>query len=341
MDNIFDTLKHWHNALIDTDRIPVILGAILLTAILGMIRGPFLGNIYPFIWQAFEKLLGRIGDKMDNPKRSPSALMFRGLLITIIALGLAFVIGQGVSLTALTTNIFVEIVLLSLLITSGTVWFALLRLYFAMDKKQLTPGAFYDIARSTRTDLNAGDDHGIVRRAMSLSVKSFDKGLIAPALWYLIGGFPAAIIYSALAVISWRHGREGSGSSLSAIPMALEKLMAFVPSLYAAALITLAATFTPTAKLHKGLASWINGKNRASYEQGGPALSALAWALNLSLGGPGVDLSGTPIKGAWVGPEGASAKVSHKDLRYTIYISVISHLLFIASLIGAYIWSGS
>jgi adenosylcobinamide-phosphate synthase len=114
--------------------------------------------------------------------------------------------------------------------------------------------------------------------------------------------------------------------------------MGFIPSIYAALLLTLAVSFTPTAQLHKGIAAWLGHKNRSPYEQGGFPLSALAWSLNVSLGGASQDISGSAIKGEWVGPDGATAQVGHKHLRRGIYINVIAHILFIASLLGAYMW---
>ena len=116
-------------------------------------------------------------------------------------------------------------------------------------------------------------------------------------------------------------------------------LLGFVPSLYAGALIVLAGVFTPTAKIHKGVVSFFGMENRAGYEQGGYPLSGLAWSLNVALGGASQDLSGSAVKGQWVGPEGATAKNNHKHLRRALYLSVIAHILFLASLCGAYLWS--
>ena len=122
--------------------------------------------------------------------------------------------------------------------------------------------------------------------------------------------------------------------------MALERLMGYVPNILAAIFLNLAAFITPTAKLGKSLTAWIGYDGRASYEQRGFALSSLAWALNVTLGGPGQDIKGQAVKAQWIGPKGASAKIDHHHLRRAIYINVIAQLLFIAALLGAYVWSG-
>ena len=83
--------------------------------------------------------------------------------------------------------------------TSGTVWFVLLRLYFTMKEKKISEGAYYAIARSTRTDLSTNDEYSITRTGMAYAARSFDKGLVAPVVWYIIAGIPGAYIYTALA----------------------------------------------------------------------------------------------------------------------------------------------
>lgn len=233
----------------------------------------------------------------------------------------------------------VEVFFLSLALSAGTLWFALYRLYVAIEKKEVGKGAYYSVATTSRKNLSNADDFGITRVAMGLSAKIFDKGIVCPVFWYLIGGLPLALIYSVLSALAWRFGKEGFSKGFGLIPLALERLMGFIPSMLSALLITLAALFTPTAALHKGFVSWWGHKNRASYEQGGFPLSAMAWTLNVSLGGSAQDLSGSAIKGEWVGPSGATAKVKHAHLKRALYISVMAHLLFLASLGGAYLWS--
>jgi adenosylcobinamide-phosphate synthase len=343
---IKEILIQWHAQLMDIERIPVILLALLVCTIVGMVSGPLGGNVHPFIWRVFDTLFGRLGDRMNSPKRSKADLAFRGFMISAFVIVIAALIGKSFAQATIAEPLYgiTQILLLSLLLTVGSVWFALLRLYFAMEQDKVIEGVYYAIAHSSRINLAAGDDFGVTRAAMGLSVRSFDKGLVAPALWFLIGGFPAACIYSALAMMCWRFGKNGLGnngsSGFATVPLALERLMGFIPSLFTAAFITLATIITPTASIQKGVTAWLGHKNRAPYEQGGPPLSALAWALNVSLGGAAQDLSGHAIKGVWVGPEGATAQLDHKHLRRAIYINVIAHILFIAALLGAYMWGG-
>lgn len=326
----------------DPDRIPLAISAIVLAAILGVITGPLAGNANPLLWLFYDKTLGGFGDRLDRLHRAPADLALRGFAITSIGLAVGLLIGKFYVALVWEKPVsgLTEIVLLSTLITSGSIWYALLRLYFALEKKQALQGAYLAISRSTRINLSATDDFGITRVGMGFAARAFDKGLVSPVLWYLIGGLPLAVIYSALAALSWRFGKDGFSKGFGAVPLALEKLMGYVPSLLAATLMTLATIVTPTAAIHKGVAAWFGHKNRAPYEQGGYPLSALAWSLNVSLGGASQDLGGSALHGVWVGPEGATAKNDHKHLRRAIYINFAATILLMASLCGAYLWSG-
>ncbi len=337
---ITDFITNWHAHFMNVERIPAILMALLLCVVTGMITGPLVGNANPFMWVVLDKLFGKTGARMDKPQRKRGDLVFRGLLLSVFVIAFAGLIGQMFEIGVLLQPLYggTRVILLALLMTSGSVWFALLRLYFAEEQGKVGEGAYYAIARSARVNLAMGDDYGITRTAMAYSVRSFDKGLVAPALWYILAGFPAATMYAALAFLSWRFGKNGKSSGFAAVPLALERLTGMVPSFISAAFITMAALFTPTAKLHSGIASWLGHKDRAPYDQGGAPVSALAWGLNISVGGPVHDLNGDPIKGDWVGPKGATAKLDHKHLRRAIYINVIAHILFVASLLGAYIY---
>jgi adenosylcobinamide-phosphate synthase len=341
MQSIVSYFNTLHAQIMDPDRLPLAITAITVAAILGVITGPLAGNANPFLWLVYDKIFGGFGDRLDRLHRSRNDLALRGFFITVLGLCLALLIGKFYAAATYQRPLwgFTEIFLLSTLITAGSVWFALLRLYFAIEKKQVGQGAYYAVSRSTRINLAATDEFGIARTGMNWAARSFDKGLVAPVFWYLIGGLPLAVLYSALAALAWRFGKDGFSKGFGVIPLVLEKLMGFVPSLYAGLLISLATIITPSAAIHRGISAWFGRKNRAPYEQGGYPLSAMAWALKLSLGGASQDLSGSALTSVWVGPEGATARNDHRHLKRAIYINFASTILLMASLCGAYMWA--
>lgn len=323
----------------DADRIPELVAAIFLTMVIGMITGPVSGNANPFVWSFVDLFLGKLGDKMDKASRKPADLMFRGFLLTAFALFFVLICSRIIGHLSEIYS-YTEFFILCLCLSSGAIWFALLRLYFALEKQGQAKGAFYAISCSTRIDLNSTDDFGITRVAMGYAATGFNKGLVAPSIWYLIGGLPAALIYSVLAALAWRFGKCGFTRGFGKVPLALEKLMGYVPALATGVLFTLASAITPTAKIGKSLARWWQAKDITSYDEDGIAVSALAWPLEVSLGGAVQDISGSALQKSWIGAEGSTAKISHKHLKRAIFLNVIAHFLFILALLAAYIYAG-
>ncbi|MCB1783073.1 MAG: cobalamin biosynthesis protein [Alphaproteobacteria bacterium] len=338
---MFELYTQLHAHLMNPDRIPYAMIAILVVAVVGMVTGPLGGNANPFLWQVYDVLFGRLGERLDKPGRGRADLMMRGFVVLVFALVLAYLLGRVSQSMVVLFPLYglVEILFLSLCLSAGSVWFALLRLYFTLEKEGKATGVFYAISRTSRVNLNSTDDYGIVRTAMGVAAVSFDRGLVAPVFWYLVGGLPLVFVYSVLAALVWRFGKGGTGSGFADIVLALEKIMGIVPTLLAGALFTAASGLTPTASLQKSLAVWREARGKVPYAQGGIMLAALAWPLGVSLGGPVQDLSGDTVKNKWVGPEGASAKLDYLHLRRALYMSAVAHLYFIAALGGAYLFS--
>lgn len=336
MENFLNPL---YKNIIDLDRIPFAMAAVLLSMAVGSITGPRGDNANPLFWILIDKLLGAFGDRLNRIHRPRADLVFRGFLLSAFGLFLIFP-GALFLETALREYDYGGIVqpfVLSLLLTSGAVWFLSMRLYDVLEKKEIQKGILLTVSRSTRTNLNAGDDMMITRRMMGFTASSFDKGMVSPLLWYVIGGFPAALIYSILAALSWRFAKEGKTKGFGVIPSICERVMGIVPSLLAAFCISLASVFTPTTSIRQAFSAWGPARGKAKYEQGGLPLTALSWALNVGLGGAYQDLSGTAVKTGWVGPEGGTARNNHKHLRRSLYISIVAHLLFLGFLGGAYL----
>jgi adenosylcobinamide-phosphate synthase len=333
-----DFLIQLHTQIMDVNRIPVIVMALALTGGLGLIMGPLSGNANPALWWGLDSIFGKLGERMDRPQRARADLLFRSFFFSMLVIVTAAALGQGFQYLSRVEPLWgaTRVGLLALLMGGGGAWFVLRRLYSVLEQGKPAQGAYLAIVRSSRTDMTIADSFSISRTALGFAVFSLDKGVIAPAVWFLIGGFPAVVIYSALSMLVWRFGKKGFTKGFAAIPLALERIMGIVPSLLTALCLTLAALFTPTAKMHKGLAAWLGSKNRAPYAEGGAPLSVMAWALNVSLGGASQDLSGSAIKAQWVGPEGASAQIDPKHIRRGLFIVIVAYVLFVAFLLGLY-----
>jgi adenosylcobinamide-phosphate synthase len=323
------------------DRILIAIAALVLVTIIGAVRGPLGGHATPFYWHLIDLAFGRFGTRMDKAGRPKGDLIFRGFILTVVILAISFLFGRFLSVMSaqyITWSI-VEIISLSLVITSGAVFAGIGRLYRALTAQQVTQGAYYTIARSTRTDLSSSDDYTITRMGMGLSLKMFDKGVVSPIFWYLIGGLAGVYIYAGLSALAWRFGRDGHGSGFGSAALELEKLMGFVPNLLSGVLIALAGLLTPTAGMTRSFLGLMTTKGAASYAEGGLPVTAAAYALKVSLGGPTTDLDGRKVARGWAGPKEATAQLEAKHLHRAAYISFMGHLLFLASLFAMLVFA--
>ena len=317
MQEIFQNI---YSQMLDPGRIPIAMAAWLLAGIAGLITGPMHGNANPFLWLIFDKTIGRIGGRLDNRDRTQSDLFSRGFFITMLGLVAAFGLGLLAErlVAAKPFHNITEILLLSFVLTAGTVWFALMQLYFAMRDGKSSKGAYFTIAHSTRTDLSGSDDFGITRAGMSLAARAFDKGLAAPVFWYVLAGLPGAYLYAGLAFFAWRFGRDGFSKGFGKTALALEKLMGYAPHLLSGLLLAAAGLFTPAAGMTRAFIGQLFGPGKAKYEEGGLPVTAIAFALHVSLGGPSTDLDGSAIKRGWCGPKDATARLEKGHLRRAI-----------------------
>jgi adenosylcobinamide-phosphate synthase len=336
MNQILEIFKSLHMHVFDADRLPAAIAAILLVSLIGVLTGPLGGNANPVFWRAVDILFGPVGGKLDKSGRSRSDLMARGTIITFFAVVLAF--GVGLTFQILTTHfrtfLLPDIVALSLIISSGPVWHVLVRVHKAVDGKEKVKGAFYALATTTRANLAIADEYTITRTGIALAARLFDKALVAPVFWYLIAGLPGAYLYAALAALSWRFGKDGFSAGFGATPVALEKLMGFVPNIFSGMIVACAGLLTPTAGMTRSFLGILKfGKVASPYEQGGVPVTAMAYALKISLGGPVQDMDGSALQRGWTGPKDATARLEAKHLHRAVYISVMAHLLFLFSLL--------
>ncbi len=336
-------LVNLHEHFLLPERLPVAVGALLIASLSGLVTGPIAGYATPFVWWIVDNLFGRLGGRLDRRQRKKTDLFLRGaiytLIIAVVVLGAGFY-AQKIAYSYPRFG-FVEMLLLTLTLCSGTVWFSLMRLYNALKNNKVMPGTYYTIARSTRTDLSGSDNFGITRAGIAFVANTFEKGIMAPLLWYLIGGLPLAFLYAGLSALSYRFGKEGFTKGFGLCPLYLEKLMGVVPSALAGIYLALAGLFTPTTQMTRAMKGWVAKTGDAPYEQGGIPVTTIAWALDIVVGGPVADLDGSAVPREWIGPDNTTSQLDSGHLRRAIYISVVAHLLVLATLLGAIVASGN
>lgn len=332
------------------ERLNTAMIALVFVSVFGGVFGALSGNANPFLWVMLDRVFGGLARKTYKLGRSVSSLQFRGIVIlilymlfSILAMFVAVILERKIPLAG-----FMAPVLLTCVLSGGATWSALIKLHRAIQSdlkknksnQHLPNGSYYDIAVSTRTNLNTTDTHGIIRGGIGFVSFSLDKGIVAPLFWFVIGGLPAAFVYSGIAAARWSLAKEGFAKGIGNLALALEGILGFVPQIITTIILAFAALMTPSARLTKvimGIFSRTLG--RASYGEGGLPLTALAWGLGVSLGGPVEDRDGSVLKRTWVGAAKSTAKLEIHHLRIAIYLSVMSHILTFALLLaGVMVW---
>lgn len=338
---MIDSYLTLQSLLFSPDRVPLAMAAILLAGVAGMVTGPLAGQAYPFLFHVVDRLFGGVGARLDRVQRKPGDLMLRGMLLTFVVMVLFWIAGTGAQGVVIRFSFggWTEIILLSLCLSAGAIWFALLQLFFAMREKKTSKNAYYVLSRTTRTDFSGADDFTLTRVGMALAARGFDKGVVAPVLWYLIGGLPLAFIYCGLAALAWRFGRDGFTKGFGRVALALEQLMGFVPNILAGLLMAAAGLLTPTGGMTRALIGLTRTDRRIPYAEGGLPVSAMADSLHVALNGPSVDLDGRTLKRRWAGPDGATARLDAGHLRRALYITLMAHLLLLAGLGASLLFS--
>ena len=150
-----DILQNFQDQVMTPDRLLIAITAFLIVTIIGMVRGPLGGHATPFFWHLLDITFGKLGERMDKAVRPKGDLIFRGFLFTSFILLVAFAVGYGLQYLAVLypTWSLIEILALGALLTSGAVLAGVGRLYRALNDKKVTQGAYFTIARSTRTNL--------------------------------------------------------------------------------------------------------------------------------------------------------------------------------------------
>jgi adenosylcobinamide-phosphate synthase len=343
---IQDLISHIVGAIASPERLNASVIAMIVVALFGLLFGAASGNANPYLWGMLEKVFGGFTRKTYKVGRSVSSLQFRGavlltlyLLITGIVAAIAVLFERHFHLAG-----FMDPFLLTLTLSGGATWASLVKLHHALRAEEkkgqgLPKGSFYEVAVSTRSNLNTTDNHGIIRTGIGFVATSFDKGLIAPLFWYLMGGLPAAYIYCGIAAARWSLSKEGFAKGIGTLALKLEEFFGFFPQLVSAFILAFAALITPSAGFVRSFIGMCSRTGNASYAEGGLPVTTLAWGLGVSLGGPVEDVDGSVLRRAWVGAKGSTAQLERHHLRRAIYLSIVSYFLtFFLLLVGVVGW---
>jgi adenosylcobinamide-phosphate synthase len=157
------------------------------------------------------------------------------------------------------------------------------------------------------------DEAGVVRAATESLAENFSDGVVAPAVWCVLGGLPGVVFYKAVntadSMVGHRSARHAAYGWAAA---RLDDVVNLPASRLAALWIILAASLMPGMDVGGAMrAVWRDARHHRSPNAGWPE-AAMAGALGLRLAGPRV-YGEQRVEDGWMGD--GRAEATPADLR--------------------------
>jgi adenosylcobinamide-phosphate synthase len=286
-----------------TDRLILFVIVLVVVAVLAWLPGA--GRALAAPLEAAADVVSWFDRRLNRADRSAANRAARGLLVLVIVVGIAAVLGAVVA-------------------RGGT-------LIEAIALATLIDAHGFRAARRTARKLDAAreEHHALARGAIERLTNGFAIGIVGAAFWYLLLGLPGLAAIRAVDVVADRiGGLSPRYAAFGRIARGLELLLQMIPAPLAGMLISLAAVFAPRARPLRAARTMLRD---ASPARGGWAWSAVAGALDLSLGGPR-QYPDAIVSGPWIGD--GRARATARDVAAAIYLIGVATLLT-AGILGA------
>lgn len=283
-------------------------------------------NPMPIAEMALRPIVIFLCDKLNREGRSDFALVIRGIFVFTVIFGLLTLGGIAIEqiLVMFGFGIFIDIILLMLLISSV----AMVPSAYAVSRVKPTKGQYRHIAQSLNINMIPADEYGLRRLAVKALCLSLTEWMLAPILFFLIGGIPMACVYFSLSLFI-RINAEPRATFVSLFVYLYRGLRLFADFI-ASMFFMLASLFTAGGKPLQ----FFNGVTR----HGVGALTAFAYTQNLTLGGSSQNRHGHKLNEEWIGPDGSTAKITQKDVLRVIIHYCITIFLILVSLFTLYVF---
>ncbi|MBC8337799.1 MAG: cobalamin biosynthesis protein CobD [Rhodospirillales bacterium] len=305
------------------DPLVLLLLALIVEAYIGEARFLFKAVRHPV--RVIGDLIGFFDRKLNREDRSQVDRAFRGALVVIIVVGLAFALGLAIAWLSLNHPLgwIIEFVgLVSLLAARG-----LYDHVSAVSKglRQSLEDGRRAVAHIVGRDPDSLDEHGVSRAAIESLAENFGDGVIAPVFWYVLFGFPGLLVYKAVNTMDSMIGHRSPRYRAFGMTAArLDDVLNFIPARLAGLFIVFASAFMPTAKPMQALKVMLrDSKFHRSFNAGWPE-GAMAGALGLALAGPRHYAKMT-INDPWIGDGNPKART--KDISRALYLYFVACLI--------------
>ncbi len=253
----------------------------LIIPIAYFIGAAFARGYFTQALRAGQRLITRLGQKLDRPERGPTTLIYRGM----VALLMLLIPMVGLSLFLVVPVPWRELLVVFLLIA----WFG--QAFNTLPDYQL-----WRRARAGRMTLESveynrlfTDTHALLRHRICMHMTAFHVDIVGGSFWYMLADLPAMTAYLIIMAAARSYDRGVFGWAARQ----LARIMTAIPTAITLLLLRLAAIFIPGTRSLASLRS-------------GDILTATADILGIALEG---SLHKNPS--GWVGSGTAKVMASH------------------------------
>jgi len=306
------------------EALALLLAALLIDALIG--DPPALWRRLPHPVMLIGRVIHFLDVKLNRESRSGADRRLRG---AVVALGMgsgALLLGALVTRLRVTTQYgwVLELVLVWTLIAQKSLFQHVKAVAVGLREGGLMAGR-WAVSRIVGRDPQSLDEYGVARAAIESAAENFADGVVAPAFWYVILGFPGLLLYKTANTMDSMIGhKDARHLEFGMVAARLDDLLNLIPARISAFLLVLAMCFSPKGQPAMAWrVMWRDHGHHDSPNSGWPE-AAMAGGLGLALAGPrryGNEL----IEGKWIGDGRARAEIG--DIHRALFTFSVACLL--------------
>lgn len=184
------------------------------------------------------------------------------------------------------------------------------------------------------------DAAGVARAAIESLAENFSDGVVAPALWLMIGGLAGGAAYKAINTADSMIGhRTARHEAFGAWAARCDDLLNLPASRLTALLIVAAAALTPRSSARAALTAVRRDAARHRSPNAGYPEAAMAGALGLRLAGPRF-YGGVRVADAFMGNGRCEATATDIRAALALYGRADAILMGLLAAVAALLWAG-
>ncbi len=316
-----------------TERVLILIVAFGIEAVLAYPAPLFRAIGHPVSW--IGALIGTLDTRLNRTDYSDTMRRIAGIATVLLLLSVSLGAGLVLEIAARAPYLgpVLAILVVAALVAGGNLDQHVGAVASALRTEGLAGGR-QSIARIVGRDPEALDEAAICRAAIESLAENASDGVMAPALWYLVGGLPGMIGYKAINTadsmighLSERYRAFGWAAAR------LDDLINLPASRLTGLMFITAAAVVPGASASSAWQAFRRDARLHRSPNAGWPEAAMAGALGLRLAGPRT-YHGVVVDDHWMGDGRTEATVQDIDRALTIYRTAFGGALIIVAVIG-------